>query len=39
MQADIKKCKFYVTQTKYLGFIVGTNRIKVNSEKVLVIRD
>ncbi|KAL2004647.1 hypothetical protein VTN00DRAFT_3383 [Thermoascus crustaceus] len=39
LQADIKKCEFHVTWTKYLGFIVGTNGIEVDPEKVLVIRD
>ena len=24
LQADIKKCEFHVTRTKYLGFIIST---------------
>ena len=37
LQTDIKKCKFKVTCTKYLGFIISTDGIKVNLEKVEVI--
>jgi len=39
LQADIRKCKFHVTQTKYLGFIVGVNRIEIDSVKVVVIKN
>jgi hypothetical protein len=39
LQADIKKCEFNVTQTKYLGFIVTTDGIEVDPEKVSVIKD
>jgi hypothetical protein len=38
LQADIKKSEFSVKQTKYLGFIVGTNGIEVDPEKVEVVR-
>ena len=24
LQIDLKKCKFYITRTKYLGFIIST---------------
>jgi RNase H-like domain found in reverse transcriptase/Reverse transcriptase (RNA-dependent DNA polymerase)/Integrase zinc binding domain/Integrase core domain/Retroviral aspartyl protease len=34
LQADIKKCEFSVTKTKYLGFIVSTDGIEVDPEKV-----
>ena len=37
LQADIKKCEFGVTRTKYLGFIVTTKGIEVDPEKVEVI--
>ena len=37
LQVDIKKCKFGVKQTKYLGFIILTNSIKVDPEKVSVV--
>jgi hypothetical protein len=39
LQADIKKYKFSVTQTKYLGFIISTNRIEVDPLKIEVIRN
>jgi predicted aspartyl protease len=39
LQADIKKCEFSVTRTKYLGFIIGTNGIEVDPEKVEIIRN
>ena len=37
LQVDIKKTKFYVTRTKYLGFIVSTNSIEVDLEKISTI--
>jgi Reverse transcriptase (RNA-dependent DNA polymerase) len=37
LQVDIKKCKFRVKRIKYLGFIVSTDRIKVDPKKVEVI--
>jgi len=37
LQANIKKCKFNVTCTKYLGFVISTNSIEVNPEKVKAI--
>lgn len=39
LQADIKKCEFGVDETKYLGFIVTTKGIKVDPEKVAVIKN
>ena len=38
LQADIKKCEFNVTKTKYLGFILSTDGIEVDPEKVSMIR-
>jgi hypothetical protein len=38
LQADIKKCEFDMKRTKYLGFIVSTNGIEVDPEKVSVVR-
>ena len=38
LQADIKKCKFSVKRTKYLGFIISTDRIEVNSEKISAVK-
>jgi predicted oxidoreductase len=37
LQADIKKSEFHVTSTKYLGFIVTINGIRVDPEKVEVV--
>jgi hypothetical protein len=37
LQADIKKSEFYVTCTKYLGFIISTKGIEVNLEKISAI--
>jgi hypothetical protein len=39
LQADIKKCEFSVTRTKYLGFIISTNGIEVDPSKIEVIRN
>jgi hypothetical protein len=39
LQADIKKCEFNVTKTKYLGFILSTDGIEVDPEKVSVVRE
>jgi transposase InsO family protein len=38
LQADIKKCEFHVTRTKYLGFIISTDGIEVDPEKVSTIQ-
>ena len=37
LQVDLKKCKFNVTWTKYLGFIITTKGIKVDLDKVLAV--
>jgi hypothetical protein len=37
LQADIKKCEFFVTETKFLGLIVGIDGIKMDPEKVKAI--
>src|ERR1700721_3292033 len=37
LQVDIKKCKFYVTCTKFLGYIIRTKEIEAVLERVLVI--
>jgi hypothetical protein len=39
LQADIKKCEFDVKRTKYLGFIISTEGIEVDPEKVAVVRE
>ncbi len=37
LQADIKKTEFHVTRTKYLGFIISTQGIEVDPEKISAI--
>jgi hypothetical protein len=37
LQADIKKCEFGVKRTKYLGFILSTEGVQVDPEKIGVI--
>ena len=37
LQADIKKCEFSVTRTKYLGFVISTDGVEVDPEKVEAI--
>ena len=39
LQADIKKSEFSVTRTKYLGFIVSTDGVATDPEKVKVVRN
>ena len=36
---DIKKSEFSVIETKFLGFIIGTNRIAMDINKLAVIKD
>ena len=37
LQADIKKCEFSVKRIKYLGFIISTDGIEVDSEKISAV--
>ena len=37
LQADIKKYKFNIIRTKYLGFIILINSISIDLEKVSII--
>jgi transposase InsO family protein len=37
LQAAIHKCEFHVTRTKYLGFIVSTDGVEADPEKVAAI--
>ena len=39
LQVDINKCKFFVTQVKYLGLIISINGISIDFEKVQTILD
>jgi len=38
LQINLKKCGFHVTRTKYLGFIISTNSIKVNPNKISIVK-
>jgi hypothetical protein len=37
LQADIKKSEFFVTKTKFLGYIISTKGIAVDSDKISAI--
>jgi hypothetical protein len=37
LQVDIRKCEFGVKRTKYLRFIVSTNGIETDLDKVKVV--
>lgn len=39
LQADIDKCEFHVTKTKFLGFIVGVEGIAVDPDKISAVKD
>ena len=39
LQADLKKCEFHVTETKFLGFVIGTEGIRPDPRKLEVIRN
>ena len=38
IQADVDKCEFHVTETKYLGLIISTDGIKIDPAKVDAIK-
>jgi hypothetical protein len=37
IQADVKKCEFYTTETKFLKIIINRDDIKMNFEKIKTI--
>ncbi|KAK6581227.1 hypothetical protein PZA11_005918 [Diplocarpon coronariae] len=39
LQADIKKCEFHVTRTRYLGYVLTTTGIEPDPEKVEPLRN
>ena len=39
IQADVDKCEFHVTETKYLGLIISTDGIKMDPEKIKAIME
>ena len=38
LQVALHKCEFHKTETKFLGFIIGTEGIKVDPAKIEVIK-
>ncbi len=38
MQADLKKCEFHVTETKFLGFVISTKGVCPNPKKLEAVR-
>jgi hypothetical protein len=38
LQINLKKCEFHITWTKYLGFVISTNNVKVNPDKISVLK-
>lgn len=39
IQANVTKCKFYITKTKYLSLIISKDGIEIDSAKVEVIKN
>lgn len=39
LQADLKKCEFYMISTKFLRFIIGVDGIATNPKKIEAVRD
>jgi hypothetical protein len=39
LQPDLDKCEFHVTETKFLGFVIGKDGVTVDQGKIAVIRD
>ena len=37
LQVDISKCEFFVKETKFLGLIVGIDRVRIDPEKIRTI--
>jgi hypothetical protein len=37
LQASISKCEFHVTRTKYLGFIITTEGVEADPEKIAIV--
>jgi len=39
LQINLKKYEFYITWTKYLGFIISIDSIEVDLDKITIVRD
>jgi hypothetical protein len=36
---QLEKCKFYIKEIEYLGFIISTERVKINLKKTAAIQE
>ena len=39
LQIDIEKCEFHTQETKYLGLIIGTDRVKMDPKKIETVKE
>ena len=39
LQIDINKCKFYITETNFLGFIIKINEIAINLKRIKALKN
>ena len=39
LQLDVEKCEFNVTEVKYLGLIITTDRVRMDLDKIVAIQD
>jgi hypothetical protein len=39
LQAEIEKCEFHTTETRYLGLIIGTEGVKMDPKKIETIKN
>ena len=39
LQINLKKCEFYIIRIKYLEFIINTDGIKIDPEKISIIKN
>ena len=39
LYASLKKCQFYTTQVKFLGFVVSTEGVAMDAKRVATIKD
>ena len=39
LKANLKKCEFYVKETKFLGFIIRVDGIRIDPTKITLIKE
>ena len=39
LKVKLEKCEFHKKEVKFLGFIVGTNGVQINPDKIKLIRE